>query len=173
MESLLKSLNSYNFLESHHALKVNYDRTLNMERDTTLSERLGDSDTVRASPGAQTEPYNSKPNPKAPAENSKPLKAKKEKAPKTPKPPKGPTPPKVKKESAAKPSVEDPESMFKVGFLSDVYQERPVGPDGISKVITRCKPPVQDLIFEFHQSHADQSRLLSSPRAQWLPPHRS
>lgn len=144
-----------------------------MEKGTALPERLGALDTARDSPCAQTVPDNSKPNPKAPAENSKTPKVKKEKAPKTPNPPKGPTPPKAKKESAAKPSVEDPESMFKVGFLSDVYQERPVGPDGISKVITRCKLSVQDFTSKLHQFRADQSRLLSSPRAQWLPPHRS
>ena len=114
-----------------------------MENGTALTERRKAPITATDPPDAQREPDNSKPNPKAPVENSKPSKARKEKAPKIPKPPKGPTPPKVKKESAAKPSVEDPESMFKVGFLSDVYQERPVGPGGISKVITRCKLTIQ------------------------------
>ena len=110
-----------------------------MENGKALPERPGASSAANDVPDAQIEPDNSKPKPKAPAENSKPPKAKKEKAPKTPKPPKGPTPPKGKKETAAKPSVEDPESMFKVGFLSDVYQERPVGSEGVSRVITRCK----------------------------------
>ena len=68
-------------------------------------------------------------------ERSKPPKAKKEK---TPKPPKGPTPPKPKREPAAKSAPDDPESMFKVGFLAEVYQERPIGPHSISKVVTRC-----------------------------------
>ena len=103
-----------------------------MEHGTALPERLGVSN-------AAIEPDNSRSDPKVPTENSKPPKPKKEKAPKTPKPPKGPTPPKAKKDPVVKPSVEDPESMFKVGFLSDVYQERPVGPEGIKKVITRCK----------------------------------
>lgn len=121
----------------------------NMENGTALSERRGTSGTSITTndlPDAQIEADNRKPNPKAPAEDSKPPKAKKGKTPKTPKPPKGPTPPKAKKESIVKPSVEDPESMFKVGFLSDVYQERPVGPDGINKVITRCKLPIQDFL---------------------------
>ena len=110
-----------------------------MENGAPLPERRKAPDTASDAPSVQVKPDDSKPNLKVPAENSKPPKSKKEKAPKTPKPPKGPTLPKVKKESAAKPSIEDPESMFKVGFLSDVYQERPVGPEGISKVITRCK----------------------------------
>ena len=111
-----------------------------MENGTSLAERPGASGPAKDFLDDRTEPDNSKPNPKAPAENSKPTKAKKEKAPKKPKPStKGPIIPKAKKESAAKPSVEDPESMFKVGFLSDVYQERPVGSEGVSKVITRCK----------------------------------
>ena len=108
----------------------------NMEDGTALPDRPASSNTPKNPQDARD---NGKPAPKALSENSKPPKAKKEKAPKIPKPPKGPTIPKVKKESAAKPSVEDPESMFKVGFLSDVYQERPVGPEGISKVITRCE----------------------------------
>lgn len=110
-----------------------------MENGTALPERPGAPNSSRDPQDAQIERDNGKSVSKAPSENSKPPKAKKEKAPKVSKPPKGPTPPKAKKESAAKPSVEDPESMFKVGFLSDVYQERPVGPDGINKVITRCK----------------------------------
>lgn len=107
-----------------------------MEDEATLPERPASSNT----PGTLLDATdNGKPTPKALSENSKLPKAKKEKAPKIPKPPKGPTPPKAKKDTAPKPSVEDPESMFKVGFLSDVYQERPVGPEGISKVITRCE----------------------------------
>ena len=101
-----------------------------MENGAPLPERHKAPNTASDVPSVQVKPDDSKPNLKVPAENSKPPKPKKEKAPNLPK---------VKKESAAKPSVEDPESMFKVGFLSDVYQERPVGPEGISKVITRCK----------------------------------
>ena len=136
-----------------------------MENGTALPERPRTSSLVEKSVDAQTEPNNSKPNSKAPAENSKPPKPKKEKAPKTPKPPKGPVPPKAKKESVAKPSIEDPESMFKVGFLSDVYQERPLGPEGISKVITRCKLAVEDSAKVVYHLRADQFSLLSSPRA--------
>lgn len=73
--------------------------------------------------------------PKTLPERNKPPKPKKEK---TPKPPKGPTPPKAKREPATKSAPEDPDSMFKVGFLAEVYQERPVGPQSISKVVTRC-----------------------------------
>ena len=68
-------------------------------------------------------------------ERNKPPKAKKEK---TPKPPKGPTPPKAKRDPAAKAAPDDPDSMFKVGFLAEVYEERPIKPEGISKVVTRC-----------------------------------
>ena len=114
-----------------------------MENGANLPERGGASHTAKDLPEARNEPDNPKTGPKAPAENVKPPKPKKEKAPKTPKPPKGPTLPKSKKETTPKASVEDPESMFKVGFLSDVYQERPVGPAGISKVITRCKMSTQ------------------------------
>ena len=114
-----------------------------MENGTALPERLGAPHTAKESSDAQTELESNKPNTKAPTENSKPPKAKKEKAPKAPKQPKGSVPPKTKKESVAKPSVEDPQSMFKVGFLSDVYQERPVGPEGIKKVITRCKSTIR------------------------------
>ena len=70
-------------------------------------------------------------------DRTKAPKFKKEKPPKQPKQPKQPTP---KRPPAAKPATEDPDSMFKVGFLADVYQERPVGPDGIKKVVTRFPP---------------------------------
>ena len=114
-----------------------------MENKISLPERSGVSDTAKDFSDTQTKADNIKTNSKAPAESNKPPKAKKEKTPKTPKPPKGPTPPKVKKEPTAKPSIEDPQSMFKVGFLSDVYHDRPIGPDGITKVITRCKMPLE------------------------------
>ena len=69
-------------------------------------------------------------------ERPKAAKPKKEKPPKQPK---GPAPPKPKRAAATKPAPEDPESMFKVGFLSDVYQERPIGNEGITKIITRVR----------------------------------
>lgn len=115
-----------------------------METGKALPERHMLSNTANGLPDAQIQSNNSKPNPTTQAENSKPFKAKKEKPSKTPQTPKGPTPSKAKKELAAKPSAEDPESMFKVGFLSDVYQERPVRPEGITKVITRCKTSIRD-----------------------------
>ena len=114
-----------------------------MENQISLPERSGASESAKDLSDAQVEADHSKPNSKAPRESTKPPKVKKEKAPKTSKPPKGPTPPKVKKAPTAKPSIEDPQSMFKVGFLSDVYHERPIGPDGINKVITRCKMPFE------------------------------
>lgn len=61
-------------------------------------------------------------------------KEKKEKKPKEkkPKPPKAPAQPKPKKEP---PPPNDPEQMFKVGFLSDVWNERQE-----EKVVTRFPP---------------------------------
>jgi len=66
-------------------------------------------------------------------------KAPKPKKEKPPKQPKGPTPPKPKRPPAPKAVPEDPESMFKVGFLADVYQERPKGYEGREKIITRVR----------------------------------
>ncbi|ODH49994.1 glutamine-tRNA ligase [Paracoccidioides brasiliensis] len=63
----------------------------------------------------------------------------KEKAPKAPKPPKGLTPAKTKK-SASMAFSEDPDSMFKTGFLADVYNERPIGSEHVKKVVTRFPP---------------------------------
>ena len=62
---------------------------------------------------------------------SKPKKEKPSKAKKEPSAPKNPV--KTKQKPEAKPSPTDPDAMFKVGFLADVYNERPV-----EKVITRC-----------------------------------
>jgi len=63
---------------------------------------------------------------------------------KTPKPPKDtsaarmPKPAKPKRENAPKSAPEDPDAMFKVGFLADVYQERPANSSGVKEVVTRC-----------------------------------
>jgi glutaminyl-tRNA synthetase len=73
-------------------------------------------------------------------DRTKPSKPKKEKGPKAPKPPKGPTPPATKRPPATKAPAEDPDSMFKVGFLADVYQERSVTPADTKKVVTRFPP---------------------------------
>jgi glutaminyl-tRNA synthetase len=51
---------------------------------------------------------------------------------KQPKPPKAPAPPKPKNEP---PTPNDPQQMFKVGFLQDVYNERP-----LDSVVTRFPP---------------------------------
>ncbi|MCJ1313593.1 hypothetical protein MMC25_007272 [Agyrium rufum] len=70
------------------------------------------------------------------------------KAPKASKAPKDPAASsKPKKEpkkggggDATKGAPTDPESMFKGGFLVEVYQERPKGQNGIEKIITRFPP---------------------------------
>lgn len=69
-------------------------------------------------------------------------KEKKEKKPKQPKQPKQPTPPKKKqpKAPAAPAAPTDPEQMFKIGFLHDVYNERPIGSAGVSQIMTRFPP---------------------------------
>lgn len=67
-------------------------------------------------------------------DRTKQSKPKGEKAPKAKKEPSAPkNPTKNKQKPEAKPSPADPEAMFKVGFLADVYNERPV-----EKVVTRC-----------------------------------
>lgn len=67
-------------------------------------------------------------------DRTKQLKPKKEKAPKAKKEPSAPkNPAKTKQKPEAKPSPADPDALFKVGFLADVYNERPV-----EKVVTRC-----------------------------------
>ncbi|KAI4265535.1 MAG: hypothetical protein L6R35_007092, partial [Caloplaca aegaea] len=45
--------------------------------------------------------------------------------------------PKPKRAQATNPATDDPQSMFKVGFLSDVYQERSIESGAINKVVTR------------------------------------
>ncbi|OJD13229.1 glutamine-tRNA ligase [Blastomyces percursus] len=67
---------------------------------------------------------------KAPGNAQKP---RKEKAPKAPKPPKA-------KKPTAIAFNEDPDSMFKTGFLADVYNERPIGSEYVKKVVTRFPP---------------------------------
>ncbi|KAI5284297.1 hypothetical protein KEM54_001453 [Ascosphaera aggregata] len=61
---------------------------------------------------------------------------------KQPKQPKQPTPPKKKQPKApATPAAPtDPEQMFRLGFLHDVYQERPIGSAGVSQIMTRFPP---------------------------------
>ncbi|KAL8886797.1 MAG: hypothetical protein Q9215_005535 [Flavoplaca cf. flavocitrina] len=67
-------------------------------------------------------------------DRSKPPKAQKQKPTKQPK---LANPPKAKRQETAKPAPDDPQMMFKVGFLSDVYQERLLESGIIKKVITR------------------------------------
>ena len=64
----------------------------------------------------------------------KPSKPQKQKPPKQPK---AAYTPKPKRAEAAKSAPDDPQLMFKVGFLSDVYQERSIESGAIEKVITR------------------------------------
>lgn len=59
--------------------------------------------------------------------------------PKITKSPKGPTPPK-RLPPPVKDLPIDPDSIFKGGFLADVYSERPIGKDGMNKVVTRFPP---------------------------------
>ncbi|PGH08876.1 glutamine-tRNA ligase [Polytolypa hystricis UAMH7299] len=80
-----------------------------------------------------------RPNPNAEA-SSNPAKKKKEKKEKPPKKPKQPKPPKEPKPKREAPAPQDPEAMFKVGFLADVYQEKPLGSAGVDKVFTRFPP---------------------------------
>lgn len=51
-------------------------------------------------------------------------------------------PPKNSKPNRKHPATtaNDPDAMFKVGFLADVYQERPVGSPRIEEVVTRFPP---------------------------------
>ena len=100
-------------------------------------------------------------------ERSEPAKVKKEK---TPKAPKGPAPPKQKRVPAAAPIPNDPDSMFKVGFLADVYQERPIGSGGISKVVTRCELS-HSTVYKGGYSVLTSTNY-SSTRAQRFPSHR-
>ncbi|KAK0125760.1 hypothetical protein ONS95_007394 [Cadophora gregata] len=74
---------------------------------------------------------------KQPAESQPRLK--KEKAPKAPK---GPTPPKPKLPPLAKDKDihTDPDSIFKSGFLAEIYNERSSGQNGINKIVTRFPP---------------------------------
>ncbi|KAF1812917.1 putative glutaminyl-tRNA synthetase [Eremomyces bilateralis CBS 781.70] len=82
----------------------------------------------------------------APETATLPERPKKVKEPKKPKPPKQPKAPKPKNEQQGKPKskaaaafAHDPDSMFKVGFLSDVYEEKPVS-DTVQKIVTRFPP---------------------------------
>lgn len=88
-------------------------------------------------------------------------KAKKEKPSKQPK---GATTPKSKRVETTKTAADDPQSMFKVGFLSDVYQERSIESGAINKVVTRVSCD-DKLMAELANSFAVPSR------AEWLPTH--
>ena len=92
-----------------------------------------ESETPRALESELAKTENSSNGTKLP-DRTKPSKPKKEKAPKAKKEPSAPKNPiKTKQKPEAKSSSADPDAMFKVGFLADVYNERPV-----EKVVTRC-----------------------------------
>ncbi len=111
-------------------------REYNMDTATASNEQAIAPEAAKPAPGSKRDAGPSENNTQTLPERSKPAKAKKEKVAKAPK---GPMPPKQKREPAAATIPNDPDSMFKVGFLADVYQERPIGPGGISKVVTRCE----------------------------------
>ena len=69
-------------------------------------------------------------------------KAPKTKKEKPPKQPKAASTPKPKRNEAVKAANDDPQSMFKVGFLSEVYRERSIESGAIQRVITRVTYPV-------------------------------
>ncbi|KAL8989293.1 MAG: hypothetical protein Q9177_001790 [Variospora cf. flavescens] len=78
--------------------------------------------------------------------------------------------PKPKRAQATNPATDDPQSMFKVGFLSDVYQERSIESGAIDKVVTRFPPEPNGFLhighskaiainFGFAQQHGGECYL--------------
>ncbi|KAL8974428.1 MAG: hypothetical protein Q9197_001333 [Variospora fuerteventurae] len=78
--------------------------------------------------------------------------------------------PKPKRAQATNPATDDPQSMFKVGFLSDVYQERSIESGAINKVVTRFPPEPNGFLhighskaiainFGFAQQHGGECYL--------------
>ena len=108
----------------------------NMDTATASHEHATAPKAAAQAPESKSDVRPSENNTQTLPERSKPAKAKKEKVVK---PPKGPMPSKQKREPVTATIPNDPDSMFKVGFLADVYQERPIGSGGISKVVTRCE----------------------------------
>lgn len=107
-----------------------------MDTATASNEQATPPEAAKKAPESKRDAGPSENNTQTLPERSKPAKVKKEKVAKAPK---GPVPPKQKREPAAATTPNDPDSMFKVGFLADVYQERPIGSGGISKIVTRCE----------------------------------
>ena len=107
-----------------------------MDTTTASNEQATPPEAAKQAPESKMDAGPSENNMQTLPERSKPAKVKKEKVAKAPK---GPTPPKQKREPAAATIPNEPDSMFKVGFLADVYQERPIGSGGVSKVVTRCE----------------------------------
>lgn len=102
--------------------RVPFEGTNHLHDSRSLHQR----DPAKTSSNMQTENIPERPKSAAKAKKEKPSKQ-----------PKGPTTAKPTRAAASKPVVEDPEAMFKVGFLSDVYQERPKGHGGVTNIITR------------------------------------
>ena len=137
-----------------------------MDTAAASNEQATAPEAAKRAPGSKMDAGPSE-NTQTLPERTKPAKLKKEKVAKAPK---GPTPPKQKREPAAATIPNDPDSMFKVGFLADVYQERPIGPEGISKVVTRCELS-HITVYKGRLSVLTRTNH-SSTRAQRLPSHR-
>ena len=93
-------------------------------------------------------------------------KPKKEKAAKPQKDPSSAKPPpkaKGKGDAAAKPPPTDPDAMFQMGFLADVYNERPS-----EKVVTRCTSSSRHSCSCVVWSDLTVSQFLLSPMASCI-----
>lgn len=138
-----------------------------MDTATASNEQATAPEAAKQAPELKGDAGHSENNTQKLPERSKPAKVKKEKVAKAPK---GSTPPKQKREPAVATIPNDPDSMFKVGFLADVYQERPIAPGGTSKVVTRCESS-RSTVSRGRPSVLTSTNH-SSTRAQRLPSYR-